>query len=132
MSSSASAPARPLESTSFLEKFLGVFDVKPVFASGFAGALCLLLFSASFMPNGRISRRSRCSRLPPPPRFHGRLVARAFSSRPSQMGIVSSTNPVFSLQAVASAQPLASKTPWPSRSASGSPVIDPTGIALRA
>jgi hypothetical protein len=85
----------------WLEKLLQVLDVKPVFASAFAGALCLLLFLGIIYAE----RPDLTSQ----PVLQAANTAASFAAvSPSlyqsadQMGIVSSTNPVLSLQPVAS------------------------------
>jgi hypothetical protein len=85
----------------WLEKLLQVFDVKPVFASAFAGALCLLLFLG-------IIYAERPDLTSQPILQAATTAASLAAVSPSlyqsadQMGIVSSTNPVLSLQPVAS------------------------------
>jgi len=85
----------------WLEKLLQAFDVKPVFASTFAGALCLLLFLG-------IIYAERTDFTSPPLLQAATTAASLAAVSPSlsqsadQMGIVSSTNPVLSLQPVAS------------------------------
>jgi len=100
------------ESTGLLERFLQVFDVKPVFASGFAGALCLLLLfgivyadrpdmtSQPLLQTAAITDASLAALSPP-----------ALSQPQNQMGIVSSTNPVFSLQPVPVASSFGQQNP---------------------
>jgi len=84
----------------WLEKLLQAFDVKPVFASAFAGALCLLLFLGIIYAE----RPDLTSQ----PILQATTAASFAAVSPSlyqsadQMGIVSSTSPVFSLQPVAS------------------------------
>ena len=85
----------------WLEKLLQAFDVKPVFASAFAGALCLLLFLGIIY--------AERPDLSSPPVLQSATTAASFAAvspslSPSadQMGIVSSTDPVLSLQPVAS------------------------------
>ena len=84
----------------WLEKLLQAFDVKPVFASAFAGALCLLLFLGIIYAE----RPDLTSQ----PILQATTAASFAAVSPSlyqsadQMGIVSSTDPVLSLQPVAS------------------------------
>jgi len=85
----------------WLEKLLQVFNVKPVFASAFAGALCLLLFLGIIYAE----RPDLASQ----PILQAATTAASFAAvSPSlyqsadQMGIVSSTNPVLRPQPVAS------------------------------
>jgi hypothetical protein len=91
----------------WLAKLLHVFDAKPIFAGGFAGALCLLLLfgivyaerpDLTSQPLLQSANSSAELAVVTPP---------ALSQPADQMGIVSSTNPVMSLQPVASlfAQP---------------------------
>ena len=84
-----------------LGRLLQALDAKPVFASGFAGALCLvLLFGIVYAERPDIT---------PQPTLQGvstttslaALSPTALSEPASGMGIVSSTNPVFNLQPVA-------------------------------
>jgi hypothetical protein len=85
----------------WLEKMVQVFDVKPVFASAFAGALCLLLFLG-------IIYAERPDLTSPPVMQAASTAGSLAATSPSlaqsvdQMGIVSSTNPVLSLQPVGS------------------------------
>ena len=85
----------------WLGKLLHVFDVKPVFASAFAGALCLLLFLGTIYAE----RPDLTSQ----PILQAATAATSFAAvSPSlyqsadPMGIVSSTNPVLSLEPGAS------------------------------
>jgi hypothetical protein len=102
-----------------LFRLLKAFEAKPVFASGFAGALCLLLLLG-------IISTERPDLTPQPmlqtensPAALAALSPTALSQSASQMGIVSSTNPVLSLQPLASnfgqqnplAQPVSFKSP---------------------
>ena len=86
----------------WLEKLFQVFDTKPVFASGFVGALCLLLFFG--IVNADRPNLTAQPLLPVANATAASLAAlspTALSPSADQMGIVSSTNPVLSLQAVA-------------------------------
>jgi hypothetical protein len=89
------------DQASWLEKLLQAFDVKPVFASAFAGALCLLLFLGIIY-----AERPDLTSQPvlQAATTAASLAAVSPSLYPSadQMGIVSSTEPVLSLQPVAS------------------------------
>jgi hypothetical protein len=85
----------------WLERIFQVFDTKPVFASGFVGALCLLLFFSvihaerpdlAAQPLSPVSTANAVSL--------ATLSPAAFSASADQPGIVSSTNPVLSLQVV--------------------------------
>jgi len=102
-----------------LAKLLKLLDAKPVFASGFAGALCLvLLFGIVYAERPDLTPQPMLQ----PENTTASLAAlspTALSQPSSQMGIVSSTNPVLSLQPVASnfgqqnslAQPVSFKVP---------------------
>ena len=89
------------DQASWVEKLLQVFNVKPVFASAFAGALCLLLFLGIIY-----AERPDLTSQPvlQAATTAASLAAVSPSLYPSadQMGIVSSTEPVLSLQPVAS------------------------------
>jgi hypothetical protein len=102
-----------------IAKLLSVLDAKPVFASGFAGALCLvLLFGIVYAERPDLT---------PQPMLQGEntttslaaLSPTALAQSASQIGIVSSTNPVLSLQGVNAsfgqqnmlAQPVSFKVP---------------------
>jgi hypothetical protein len=102
-----------------IAKLLKALDAKPVFASGFAGALCLLLLFGivsaerpDLTPQPMLQADATTTSL-------AALSPTALSPSASQMGIVSSTNPVLNLQAVASnfgqqiplAQPVSFKIP---------------------
>lgn len=105
----------------WLEKLMQVFSARPVFASGFAGALCVLLFMAVI--NGERPDLTMQAQLPGYVASTASLAAlspAALSSSANQPGIVSSTNPVLSLQAIASpfGQP--------------SPLVQPVGFSLRS
>jgi len=84
----------------WLGKVLNLFNARPVYASGFAGALCVLLFIA--VVNGE--RTDLIGQAPLPVATANTTALAALSPTdlvPSanQPGIVSSTNPVLSLQA---------------------------------
>lgn len=96
----------------WLEKIFQVFDAKPVFASGFVGALCLVLFfgvihaerpDLTVPPMLSVSSANAASL--------AALSPAAFSSPIEQPGIVSSTNPVLSLQAVAAGPAFGQQNP---------------------
>jgi hypothetical protein len=90
----------------WLEKLLQVFNVKPVFAGSFAGALCLLLFlgiiyaDRSDLTSQPVLQAATTATSLTTASLTG--VSPSLSQSADQMGIVSSTNPVFSLQPVAS------------------------------
>ncbi len=105
--------------TPWLEKLLQAIYAKPVFASGFAGALCVLLFMAVI--NGERPDLTMQAQLPGYVANTASLAAlspAALTQPMNQPGIVSSTNPVLSLQAIASpfAQP--------------NPLAQPVGFSL--
>ena len=90
----------------WLERVLQVFNAKPVFASAFAGALCLVLFfGITHAEHPDLMSQPELS-VPATTTALAALSPTSLSPSPEQMGeqmgIVSSTNPVFSLQAVAS------------------------------
>jgi hypothetical protein len=85
----------------WLARLLNLFNVKPVFASGFVGAICMVLFFG-------IVYAERPDLTPEPqlqtevaPTSFAALSPAALSQSAPPMGIVSSTNPVLSLQPVA-------------------------------
>ena len=87
----------------WLGKLLQVFDVKPVFASAFAGALCLLLFlGIIYAERPDLASQPVLQAATPPTTTSLAAVSPSLSQSADQMGIVSSTNPVLSLQPVAS------------------------------
>ena len=97
--------ATPLEqlfgSVFGLSKLLRVLDAKPVFASGFAGALCMvLLFGIVYAERPDLTPQPMLQ----PENASGVSLAAlsptALAQSVSQVGIVSSTNPVLSLPAV--------------------------------
>jgi len=83
------------------EKLLQAFDVKPVFASAFAGALCLLLF-LGIVYTERPDFTSQPLLQPAPTAASFAAMSPSLSQSADQMGIVSSTDPVLSLQPGAS------------------------------
>ena len=85
----------------WLEKLLQAFDVKPVFASAFAGALCLLLFlGIIYAERPEITSQPLLQAATTAASLAA--VSPSLSQSADQMGILSSTNPVLSLQPVAS------------------------------
>ena len=85
----------------WLEKLLQAFDVKPVFASAFAGALCLLLFlGIIYAERPDLSSQPVLQSATTAASFAA--ISPSLSQSAGQMGIVSSTDPVLSLQPVAS------------------------------
>ena len=82
----------------WLAKLLHAFDARPVFAGGFAGALCLLLLFGivyaerpEFTTQPLLQAANSSAEL-------AAVSPTALSQPADQMGIVSSTNPVLSLQ----------------------------------
>ena len=91
----------------WLERWVRVFDVKPVFAGAFAGALCLLLFVGivySERPDmpAQADLQTAAAPAAAAPATSLAAASTALTQPASQMGIVSSTNPVLSLQPNAS------------------------------
>jgi hypothetical protein len=85
----------------WLGKLLQAFDVKPVFASAFAGALCLLLFlGIIYAERPDLSSQPVLQSATTAASFAA--ISPSLSQSAGQMGIVSSTDPVLSLQPVAS------------------------------
>ena len=81
----------------WLGKLLQAFNVKPVFASTFAGALCLLLFlGIIYAERPDLSSPPVLQSAPTVASFAA--VSPSLSQSTDPMGIVSSTDPVFSLQ----------------------------------
>jgi hypothetical protein len=96
----------------WLERIIQVFDAKPLFASGFVGALCLLLFfgivrseqpDLTAQPLLSVSTANAASL--------AALSPSVLSGVANQPGIVSSTNPVLSLQAIAPGSPFGQQNP---------------------
>jgi len=86
----------------WFSKLLHAFDTRPLFAGGFAGALCLLLFFGivyaerpDLTPQPLLQVADSSASL-------ANVSPTALSQPADQVGIVSSTNPVISLQPVAS------------------------------
>jgi hypothetical protein len=119
-----------VESASLLEQWFGsasrlgnwlrILDAKPAFASGFAGALCLvLLFGIVYAERPDMTSQPMLQTENNNTASLASLSPTALSSSASQMGIVSSTNPVLNLQAVNAnfgpqnmlAQPVSFKVP---------------------
>jgi hypothetical protein len=88
----------------WLEKLLHMFDVKPVFASAFAGALCLLLFLGIIYAERPDLTSQPILQAAVTTTTSPAAVSPTVLSQPAdqQTGIVSSTSPVLSLQPVAS------------------------------
>jgi hypothetical protein len=82
----------------WVAKLLEAFTARPVFASGFAGALCMLLLFGivyaerpDLTPQPVLQAANSSAEL-------AVVTPTALSQPADQIGIVSSTNPVFSLQ----------------------------------
>jgi len=86
----------------WLEKLLQAFDVKPVFASAFAGALCLLLFLGIIYTERPDFTSQPVLEAPNTAASFAAVSPVSLSQPADQPGIVSSTDPVLSLQPVAS------------------------------
>jgi hypothetical protein len=85
----------------WLERLVHVFDAKPVFAATFAGALCLLLFIGIVYTERPDLSSAPAMQAAGPANVTLAEASAAIAQPSSQMGIVSSTNPVLSLQPVA-------------------------------
>ena len=86
----------------WLERIFQVFDAKPVFASGFVGAFCLLLFfGVIHAEHPDLVAQPILSAPPASAASLAALSPATLTPMAEQPGIVSSTNPVLSLQAVA-------------------------------
>jgi hypothetical protein len=82
---------------------LHTFDVKPVFASAFAGALCLLLFlGIIYAERPDLAPQPVLQAAATTTTASLTAVSPSLSQSADPMGIVSSTSPVLSLQPVAS------------------------------
>ncbi|MGO9587385.1 MAG: hypothetical protein ACLP2Y_14415 [Limisphaerales bacterium] len=86
----------------WLEKWLQAFNIKPVFASAFAGALCLLLILGIIIVERPDLTSQPVLQAVTPTTTSLAAVSPSVLQSVDQMGIVSSTNPVLSLQPVAS------------------------------
>jgi hypothetical protein len=96
----------------WLERIFQVFDAKPVFASGFVGALCLLLFFGVInAERPDLTPQPLLSGSTPNAASLAALSPSALSGVADQPGIKSSTNAVLSLQAVGLASPFAQQNP---------------------
>jgi hypothetical protein len=85
----------------WMEKLLQMFDVKPVFAGAFAGALCLLLFIGiiyterpDITPQTALAPAAATAN----PASFAAVSPTSLAQPAEQVGIVSSTSPVLSLQ----------------------------------
>jgi len=85
----------------WLARLLNVFNVKPVFASGFVGALCMVLFFGIVYAERPDLTPEPMLRTEAAPASFAALSPTALAPSEPSMGIVSSTNPVLSLQPVA-------------------------------
>jgi hypothetical protein len=107
----ATLSGRLLAQAPWMEKIFQVFDAKPVFASGFVGALCLVLFFGVIHAERPDAVQPMLSVSTANGAPLAALSSAALSSAMEQPGIVSSTNPVLSLQAVASSSPFGQQNP---------------------
>jgi hypothetical protein len=96
----------------WMERIYQLFDAKPVFASGFVGALCLLLFFGAInAERPDLTAQPLFSASAANAESLAVVSPAALTSMTGQPGIVSSTNPVFSLQAVASGPAFGQQNP---------------------
>jgi hypothetical protein len=87
----------------WLARLLHTFDARPVFASGFAGALCLLLlFGIVYAERPDFTAQQPLLQAENNSASLAAVSPSALPQPSDQVGIVSSTNPVLSLQPVAS------------------------------
>jgi hypothetical protein len=89
----------------WVEKLLHLFDVKPVFAGAFAGALCLLLFVGIIFaerPDITTQTALQPANVDNTSASLAAVSPTTLSQPADQTGIVSSTSPVLSLQPMAS------------------------------
>jgi hypothetical protein len=88
----------------WLVKLMHAFDARPVFAGGFAGALCLLLlFGIVYAERPDFTAQQPLQQAENSSASLAGVSPTALSQpTDQQIGIVSSTNPVFSLQPIAS------------------------------
>jgi len=93
---------RLLTHAPWMERIFRIFDTKPVFAGGFVGALCLVLFFAAInSEQPEIAAQPFLSNAGAAPVSLTALSPTTLTPVTEQTGIVSSTNPVLSLQAIA-------------------------------
>jgi hypothetical protein len=93
----------------WLAKLFHAFDAKPVFAGGFAGALCLLLLFGIVYAERPDLTPQPLLQVADSSVSLATMSPTALSQPADQVGIVSSTNPVLCLQPVAS--PLGQQNP---------------------
>jgi len=87
----------------WLARLLNVFNVKPVFASGFVGAICMVLFfGIVYAERPDLTPQPLLQTEATPASFAALSPAALTQSASPTMGIVSSTNPVLNLQPGAS------------------------------
>jgi len=108
----ATLSGRLIAQAPWVEKIFQVFDAKPVYATGFIGALCLVLFFGVFnaerpdltaQPGLAVSTANAASL--------AAMTPAAFATSMNQPGIVSSTNPVLSLPVVATGPTFGQQNP---------------------
>ena len=103
---------RLLTQAQWLEGVFRVFEAKPVFASGFVGAFCLLLFfGVIHAEHPDLIAQPILSAPTDNAATLAALSPATLTSAAEQSGIVSSTNPVFSLQGAAGGSAFAPQNP---------------------
>lgn len=98
------AESREIAGSSWLLKFLQVFEAKPAFVSAFASSLCLLLLlgiAYAERPEATPKTTLLASVTQPAISFAD-ATSQILSPAPAQTGLMVSTNPVLSLEPVAS------------------------------
>jgi hypothetical protein len=97
------AESREIAGSSWLLKFLQVFEAKPVFASAFASSLCLLLLFG-IIYSGRpdaMPKTTLLATMAQPAISLANASSPDLSSSPQPTGLMVSTNPILSLEPVA-------------------------------
>ncbi len=98
------AESREIAGSSWLLKFLQVFEAKPAFAGAFASSLCLLLLFGILYAEGPdgTPKATFLAALTQPAVSLADATSSVLSPAPAQAGLMVSTNPVFSLEPDAS------------------------------
>ncbi|MGD0253859.1 MAG: hypothetical protein ABSC01_14330 [Verrucomicrobiota bacterium] len=98
------AESREIAGSSWLLKFLQVFEAKPAFAGSFACSLCLLLlFGIVYAERpDAVPRTTLLATMTQPAVSLADATSPGLSPSPQQTGLMVSTNPVLSLEPVAS------------------------------
>ncbi len=98
------AESRGIAGLSWLLKFLQVFEAKPAFASAFASSLCLLLLLGIVYAErpDTMLKTTLLASVTQPAVSLADATSPVFSPAPAQTGLMVSTNPVLSLEPVAS------------------------------